>query len=287
MLRRFEVQGFRCLKDLELDLEPFTVLVGPNGSGKTAILDALGIRDVQVTDFWRRAPGEMRRYWTSELARGGDVHRLSPGGEVTREPLGEAVASPRVEVVRGETARLHAAIGAMAWREQRELARRVCSLLPVFGDVVVEPGERAGEYSLRFRDRWDSALWYSSVEVPAAAWVVVDVVALQHVALEAELVCVDDLGRGLHPYLLESFVGMLRGLTTGRDGRSPVQVFVTTHSAALLEHVHPREARLLARSESDGATLLRAIPADDPNWLATYDESMSAAWLSGGLGGVP
>jgi predicted ATP-dependent endonuclease of OLD family len=41
------------LRDVELDLEPLTVLVGPNASGKSSILKALGSTEISGTDRWQ------------------------------------------------------------------------------------------------------------------------------------------------------------------------------------------------------------------------------------------
>ena len=41
MLKRIKIQGYKSLVDLELNLEPLSVLVGPNASGKSNFLDAL------------------------------------------------------------------------------------------------------------------------------------------------------------------------------------------------------------------------------------------------------
>lgn len=43
MLTRLEIDGFKSLRDFEIDLEPLTVLVGPNGAGNSNILEALGL----------------------------------------------------------------------------------------------------------------------------------------------------------------------------------------------------------------------------------------------------
>lgn len=43
MLTRLEVDGFKSLQDLVIDLEPFTVLVGPNSAGKSNILEAIAL----------------------------------------------------------------------------------------------------------------------------------------------------------------------------------------------------------------------------------------------------
>ncbi len=41
MIKKVTVRGFRCLKDVCVNLEPLTVLVGQNDSGKSSLLDAL------------------------------------------------------------------------------------------------------------------------------------------------------------------------------------------------------------------------------------------------------
>lgn len=43
MLTRLTVRNYRCLEEVEIPLGPLTAFVGPNGSGKTAILQALNI----------------------------------------------------------------------------------------------------------------------------------------------------------------------------------------------------------------------------------------------------
>ncbi len=41
MLTRVEIENFRCIRKVGVDLGPFTVLIGPNDSGKTAFLKAI------------------------------------------------------------------------------------------------------------------------------------------------------------------------------------------------------------------------------------------------------
>ena len=41
-LRRVQVTDFRCLRHADLDLDPqFTLISGPNASGKTSVLEAM------------------------------------------------------------------------------------------------------------------------------------------------------------------------------------------------------------------------------------------------------
>ena len=41
MIKQFTVKNYKALRDVTLDLTPIHVLIGPNDSGKTSILDAL------------------------------------------------------------------------------------------------------------------------------------------------------------------------------------------------------------------------------------------------------
>lgn len=43
MLTRLEIDGFKSLRDFAIDLEPFTVLIGPNSAGKSNILEAIAL----------------------------------------------------------------------------------------------------------------------------------------------------------------------------------------------------------------------------------------------------
>lgn len=49
MLKRIKIQGYKSLRDLELNLEPLSVLVGPNASGKSNFLDALQLLSRMAT----------------------------------------------------------------------------------------------------------------------------------------------------------------------------------------------------------------------------------------------
>ncbi len=41
MIKSMHIENFKCFKDFDIELGPFNVLVGPNDSGKTALLEAI------------------------------------------------------------------------------------------------------------------------------------------------------------------------------------------------------------------------------------------------------
>jgi predicted ATPase len=41
MLTQMHVQNYKCLRDVQIDLAPFTILIGPNDSGKSSLLEVV------------------------------------------------------------------------------------------------------------------------------------------------------------------------------------------------------------------------------------------------------
>ena len=43
MIRRIAIQGYKSLQDVNLHLDPLTIVIGPNAAGKSNLLDAIGL----------------------------------------------------------------------------------------------------------------------------------------------------------------------------------------------------------------------------------------------------
>ena len=74
-MKRFErihIQGFRRLRDVELELKPLCVLIGANGSGKTSLLDELSLLSASASGKlkdWISDASGMNANLTSDAAR--------------------------------------------------------------------------------------------------------------------------------------------------------------------------------------------------------------------------
>ena len=61
MIRRIQVKGFRALRYVNIGLEDFQVLVGPNASGKSTFFDAINfVRDIMNVGIERSVFGDLR-----------------------------------------------------------------------------------------------------------------------------------------------------------------------------------------------------------------------------------
>jgi predicted ATP-dependent endonuclease of OLD family len=62
LLRRLEAQGFRSLKQVEINFDQLTLLIGGNDTGKSSILDlldiVLGDKSLDADDFHRPPGGD-------------------------------------------------------------------------------------------------------------------------------------------------------------------------------------------------------------------------------------
>ena len=97
MIKRVFIKGYKSLRNIDISLRPLTVIVGPNASGKSNLLDALGLLSRIVTsptinaafDEHRGLPleaffvppgglGELLQQETLQFSLGVDIE-LSPG----------------------------------------------------------------------------------------------------------------------------------------------------------------------------------------------------------------
>jgi predicted ATPase len=159
----------------------------------------------------------------------------------------------------------------------------------MFLDVDVMPTSH-GRHRLRFQDRWNESVWYTPDEVSDGTMLLTAYLLLQHQTPPLDIIAIEEPERGLHPHLLGELITHLRKVTTGEMGPRPVQIVLATHSAELLDHVRPEEVRFLSRDRSTGEVKVEEAPTGDERWreaYKTYEDSLGALWLSGGLGGVP
>jgi predicted ATPase len=94
MITRLEIDGFKSLRELAVDLEPLTVFIGPNSAGKSNLLDALALlsrlASMSIDDAFKQGRGRAIDQFTRRGGEAGTTIRfavevLTPG------PAGEEV----------------------------------------------------------------------------------------------------------------------------------------------------------------------------------------------------
>jgi len=289
-----QIKDFRCIRSAKIDLAPLTVFVGPNGSGKSTIVDALDPQHSrQGVTTWRRLNGRAAFVasvdgrttdWTGDTSHpyAAQILHLQP------DRLRRANTVARADRLALDGSNLANLIATLTRREQEALSKTACTLIPVIGDVDVQPVAN-GQHQLRFQDRWAPEVWYAPSEVSDGTMLVIAFLALQYQPATVDLLAIEDAEHALHPYLLSELVKLLRKLAMGQLGPRKIQVVATTHSAELLDYLEPNEVRFVSRNPSDGSVTVDAVDTTTPSWKQTYEEykhSLADVWLSGGAGGV-
>lgn len=300
MLRSLTLKNYRCFRSATVTLEPLTAFVGPNASGKTSLLRAVA-GPPRASDIWRKDPtatGEVVYEYTDKPEFRSEFsstrHGARPGhaGERHQFDVREMRKQRQVqEQVRlsPDGSNLVNVFATLSRRQQDTLAKELCQLVPVLNDVNVRPGG-AGHYRFVFQDRWDGDVWYEAHDVSDGTILTLALLAMAYQQDPPDVVGIEDPDHGLHPYLLEGVVALLRELTRGEVGSKPVQVVVATQSPELLEYLEPHEVRFLSRDPENGSVRIESPPTDTDNWRQAYtehQESLGSLWLSGGAGGVP
>lgn len=300
MIQRLLIENFRCLRKVDIALEPLTVFVGANASGKSSVFAALESARISAAETWRGQGGPTT---ITAICDGRTVARTrterdfgGPGGFPDCLSVQLDLKEIRSPVQVHESQRMQPSgfglanvFATLPRRTQDDVARHFVRLVPMFGDVGARPLAQ-GNHRLVFQDRWQSDLWYEPTQVSDGSMFTLALLLLAYQSPPPDLVAIEEPERGLHPYLLGQMIDTLRKLATGQIGPKPVQILVATHSAELLEFVAPREVRFFRRDKEAGETIVEQAPTDDENWLQTlreYDDSLGDLWLSGGLGGVP
>jgi predicted ATPase len=295
MIKKIRIENFRCIRELEMDLEPLTVLVGPNASGKSTVLAALALQGWQSPD--QSVSGRGRITWQDDQGRA--MHLLpnigAPPGSlpVIQQFQLELRAMRQPNTV--QPARLLESTGAnlanvfatLPRRKQAEIAADLTKLVDALADVDIRPVGQ-GKHHFVFQDRWNPKRWFTPDQVSDGTMLVLALLVLQHNEHRPHTICLEEPERGLHPYLLGQVIDVLRAISQGKHG-PPTQFVLATQSAELLDHVQPHEVRFLER-DAEGGVQARTAPVDDEAWanaIHEYENSVGQMWLSGSLGGVP
>lgn len=273
MITKIRIVDFRCIRNLRMTLEPLTVLVGPNASGKSTVLTALTQPNVLArADSADGTKGGHQPAWLLQL----ELPAMRQSNEVA--------FAPALDRNGGNLAN---AFASLPRHKQAQVAAELVRLVDVFRDVDVRPSVH-GQHRIVFQDRWDERRWFEPHEVSDGTILVLAFLVLQHQDPRPDILCIEEPERGLHPYLLGQIIDLLRDISQGKHG-PPTQIVLATQSAELLDHVQPHEVRFLER-DAEGGVQVRTAPTDDDAWadaIGEYENSVGQMWLSGSLGGVP
>lgn len=276
---QLSITGFRCFRQLDVELKPLTVLIGPNDTGKSVFLDAiefLGASDPQrlteldyfrgnATDVFKigstqqsgqrdrvESEAKNRRFARSSSFDPKSIQRFQlPGNGIKTECAGFDQDNTKEMPLTRDGSRVAALLDQLLrtdltnFLSLRDELRR---LVPGFEDIKIEtPKANLRRVDFVIEDGFRIPAQNTSAGVRLLLFFL----ALVHHPTPPKIILLEEPETGIHPRRLRDVVELLRAITQGKLGKSPAQVILTTHSPYLLDYVKPDEDQVLVFQRAD------------------------------------
>jgi predicted ATPase len=293
MITKLTLDNFKGHRHTELDLGRFTVLVGPNGSGKTSVLEALHLMrraaapgsavpgpeqlNVPVRDLTslrrindagplRVSAGNEEATWTCTID-GSGVNFTSPPPSHTlgirytffrfdAERIGAATAASHAPIVDYDGSGTASALAALKLADDEAydaIERALSAIVPAVKRIRIKLAD--GAYQILLDHAGAEA-----VPAPlASAGTLVTLALLTSVSTGTpsanRLVLIDDLDHSLHPTAQTELMRQLHALVE----RGPdLQIVATTHSPYILDGIEPENVQVFFPRE-DGEIISKKL----------------------------
>jgi len=325
MIESVHFRNFKVLRDATLPLGRFTLIVGPNGTGKSTVLKAFGMAGfpggyhyeqvasiglngtdtpkVEVNITWVDGNKTLVQWNPGNAGEGGFTGSHSNRDEKDRWIRGIRIYSLNSDAI----ARV------MPLKPQAELlpdGSQLAIVLDRMRDQYPERFEILNEALLRWMPEFDRILFGTpedgqrsfllrtknghhgipATELSQGTLLALAMLTLAYLPNPPSMVCIEEPDRGIHPRLLREVQDALYRLSFPEnygEQRDPVQVIATTHSPYLLDLYsdYPEDVVIAERTEQ-GSCFKRL--AEHPHLSdILLDSHLGEIWYTGILGGVP
>lgn len=303
-IREFRVKNFKCLRDVTVTLEPLTVLIGKNDTGKTSFLEALALAGGAHRDERGDATARAKQFlshgaspndarvWTT-LADGtpgdsnwfkgiGNLHIPSPIQEPYRLRQEQLRDSNETGVLKTDPLRFDGfglvdALDRMHPRVQIAIEDEFVMRLPAFSRVLwTAVPTRRGAKELWFDLKNGGRIHCN--QASDGAMFLLAYLTICHDEEPPPVILIEEPENGIHPGQLRYVVNTLKSLT---EREPSVQVVLTTHSPFLLDFVPKEAVRVFARDADSGeVTVHPMIDLPGVKKMLDIGNTLGEIWLN-------
>jgi predicted ATPase len=320
-------RNFKALRATSIRLGPFNLVIGPNGSGKTSLIQAVlqlralakqplahearfhGDAESAEVVFQFDAPFESietRLGCGPELVC--DLLRVKSSSQESWTALKKDLGRMRsfvldhgamtVASLRSSGASLTAngsnLAAVLAWRRERfpgdfaRLETEALRILPEFSALVLNPAPQDSvELELTLAD--------GSGKVPAAnlsqgTLYLLAILAMAFDPAPPTVLCIEEIDRGIHPRMLREIRDALYRLSypsAAGENRTPVQIIATTQSPYFLDLFREHPEEIVITQKRGTAAHFERLSDRADLPELLREGSLGDMWFSGILGGVP
>ena len=326
VIASFAFCNFKALRSTRIALTPFNLVIGPNGSGKTSLLEAVGrlgglarmsadtIPEVDPSvgmpeiDFAFSEPYSdisVRLSCVSDLtcnslavrpvnSAGWPALRAELGSirsyVLDHEAIGGGAGSDDGGKLHANGANLAAVLARLKERSPQsysELTAEVLRIMPEFRSLeLAEHADGRVSFGLRLSENG----FVPAVELSQGMLYLLAILALAFDPDPPRVICIEEVDRGIHPRALREVRDALYRLSFPRAhglDRRAVQVVTTTHSPYFIDLFNEHPEDVIISQKRGRAAHFERL-SDRPDLPDLLREgSLGDMWFSGILGGVP
>ena len=316
MIKHIRIQNFRSFVDAEVDLQPFSLVLGANGSGKTNLLRFFstisGTRTILLSNNeWtkhgnllnldagfelqneitvkgiqsivRQVPAIVIDDSISALDHKLPIYSINPNSISNIEP---AIPKPTVAGDGSGTAQV---LHSLKSGDREDLFDKIEENFRRYVPEVEKLSLRTveqGKIQIQVREKGlDAPL--PATDLSDGTRLILAILTILHQENPPAVILLEDIDRGLHPRLFEYVVPLMKDIAE----RNQVNILATSHNPYLVDCFQDNKEAVIIVEKRDGAstltTLAKRLEGLDYEKENPEDMPLGNLWFTGLVGGTP
>lgn len=303
MITSIEIENYKSIVKASIELSPFTLLIGANGTGKSNFLQLLNQVSIPRSgrdDFEKHVnhqTAEQRFIFKNQLGQSLEIRNAEIFSHEVKELNNVKVFSLNpVYVGQPETLVPNPTVletgqgvvqvlDSLKTGDREELfdliEKRLKEYVPEIDKLSFVPGQQQKQLQVRER-HLDKPLLVS--QLSDGTKLVLMILTILYQENPPTVVCIEEIDRGLHPRLLEKVVQLCFDLTQ-QEGMP--QIIATTHNPYLVDQFKGHEDAVIVVEKKDGQTTFTSLAERIKHLEPEEEDPLGQLWFSGFVGGVP
>ncbi len=310
MIKRIKIENFRSFVKAEADLQPFTLVIGANGAGKSNLLrwfvfqaSDKGLDETTAQAHVLHLGKETR--WELEFDDGRLITNQGDGekcdwalwrklkGLVLFNLNPDAVSRSEAVIpfpyVKADGSGTVQVLDSLKNGDREDLFDEIeesfrCYVPEVEKLSLLSTGE--GEKIIQVREHGLAGKSLPARELSEGTRLILCILTIIHQENPPPVILLEDIDRGMHPRLFERVAPLMRKIADKHD----INIIATTHNPYLVDAFQDAKECVLLVEKVDGASVL--VPLTERLKDMNYDEvesdmPLGQLWYSGMIGGVP
>jgi predicted ATPase len=327
VIASIEFTNFKILRAARIELGPFNLLIGPNGSGKTSVLLALQ----RLRQFAARPPlfgkapagrhaeggllhfrfaapfADIEAFLECEPDGSGRILRVDGPGDlpvrwtqlVARLTTLRVVALDQAALARPSPAGAPILLGddgtnlpAALHRLQREEPETYAGIVAEFRRILPEyrsvgAAVEADGTRKLVAEIEGESRRLGAEELSQGTLSLIGLLVLTQARPLPAILCLEEIDRGIHPRLLREVRDLLYRMCDPEGGAPASQILTTTHSPYLLDLFREQLEEVIVAQKHGAEATFERLSDRADLREAIGNASLGDLWYSGILGGVP